>query len=146
MDEETLRTFLFEEIGIVKDIASRMGNNSFLIKGWAVTLIVASLVIGGTFYQHLVAFFPWFVFWAYDAYFLRMERLYRKLYDWLIKNRLKTEEFLMEIERTSLDKRFGKEIPSMWRVMFSRTLVVFYGFLFVVIIVSVYLNFARAIC
>jgi hypothetical protein len=140
MDSETLREYLFKEVEIVQDVISRMGNNSFLIKGWAVTLIVASLIIKGAMYHHYVAFLPLFVFWCLDAYFLRMERLYRKLYDWLIINRQKSEEFLLDMNKASLEKRFGKEVRCMLQAMFSKTLVTFYGVLFVIIIVAVYVD------
>jgi hypothetical protein len=137
MDKKDLRVYLFKEIGIVQNIIGRMANNSFLIKAWAITLIVASLIVKGATYHHYVAFLPWFVFWCLDAYFLRMERLYRKLYDWLIINREKSEDFLLDINKASLENRFGKEVPHMPRVMLSKTLVTFYAVLLVVIIVSI---------
>lgn len=140
MDNNDLRDYLFKEVGTVQDITGRMANNSFLVKGWAVTLIVASLIIKGAMYHHYVSFLPWFVFWCLDAYFLRMERLYRKLYDWLIINRQKSEEFLLDMNKASLEKRFGEEVSSLLQVMFSKTLVTFYGALLVIIIVSVYVD------
>jgi len=140
MDSETLRKYLFKEVEIVQNVISRMGSNSFLIKGWAVTLIVASLIVQGASYHHYVALLPWFVFWCLDAYFLRTERLYRKLYDWLIINRQKSDEFLLDMNKKSLEKRFGKEVSCILQVMFSKTLVAFYGALLVIIIVSVYVD------
>jgi hypothetical protein len=140
MDDETLRKYLFKEVEIVENVISRMGSNSFLIKGWAVTLIVASLIVQGVSYHHYVALLPWFVFWCLDAYFLRTERLYRKLYDWLIINRQKSDEFLLDMNKASLEKRFGKEVPCILQVMLSKTLVTFYGALLVIIIVSVYVD------
>jgi len=137
MDRKTLREYLFEEIRITQNIVSRMANNSFLIKGWAVTLIVASLLLEGVFYHRFVAFVPWFVFWWFDAYFLRLEKLYRKLYDWLMKNRLANDSFLLDINKQSLEERFGNEVPRMPKIMVSRTLVAFYGFLLFVIVCSI---------
>ena len=137
MDDKTLRQYLFKEVEIVQGIITRMGINSFLVKGWAITLVVASLLISGFSYHHFVAFLPWMIFWAYDAYFLRMEKLYRKLNDWLINNRYKSEEFLLDMNKSSLEKRFGKETPCLQHVMFSKTLIVFYGLLLVMIVLSV---------
>jgi hypothetical protein len=141
MDNKDLRDYLFEEVEIVEDIITRMGNNSFLVKGWAITLIVASLIISGFTYHHYVAFLPLIVFWCLDAYFLRMEKLYRKLYDWLIVNRLKSEEYLLDMNKGNLEKRFGKQTPCFLQVMFSKTLIAFYGVLLVIIIISVYVDF-----
>jgi hypothetical protein len=138
MDDKVLREFLLKEVEITQDVINRMGTNSFLIKGWVIILVVASLLIGGTSYYHYVAFLPWLMFWYLDAYFLRLEKLYRTLYDWQIKNRETNKEFLLDMERSSLEKRFGKETPSLTRVMFSVTLLVFYGLLLVVIIASIF--------
>ena len=140
MENKELRDYLFKEAEIVQDIISRMGTNSFLIKGWTATLVVASLIVQGVSYHHYVAFLPLIVFWCLDAYFLRTERLYRKLYDWLIVNRRKTDEFLLDMNKGNLEKRFGKEVSCILQVMFSRTLVAFYGVLLIVILVSVYVD------
>jgi len=140
MENKDLRDYLFKEVGIVQDIISRMGTNSFLLKGWAATLVVASLIVQGAPYHHYVALLPLFIFWCLDAYFLRTERLYRKLYDWLIINRQKSDEFLLDMNKASLEKRFGKEMSCILEVMFSKTLVAFYGLLLVIIIVSLYVD------
>jgi len=141
LDKETLREYLFEEAEIIQDIISRMANNSFWIKGWSVTLIVASLLFKGVFPHHLVALVPWFFFWWYDAYFLRLEKLYRALYDWLIKNRLDSNEFLLDVNKDSLEKRFGNNIPTHFQIMFSKTLVFFYLLLLILIISAILIDY-----
>lgn len=135
MEKDTLREFLLKEIELAQSVINRMGTHSFLIKGWAITLVVASLLFSDISYYHFVALLPWLMFWYLDAYFLRLERLYRKLYDWLIENRLKSEEFLLDMNNKSLEKRFGKE--SFSSVIFSKILLAFYGLLFIIIISTV---------
>ena len=137
IDEKVLREYLFKEVEITQDVIDRMGTNSFVIKGWAITLVVASLIFGGASYYHFIAFLPWLMFWYLDAYFLRLERLYRKSYGWLILNRLTSPEHLLDMDRTNLERRFGKDIKSLLRVMFSMTLIVFYGLLLVTIVAVV---------
>ena len=139
MDSENLR-YLLKETEITQDIISRMASNSFLIKGWAVTLVVASLLFKGTSYHHFVAFIPWIIFWYYDTYFLRLERLYRKLYDWLVENRLKNNEYLLDVSKDRLEKRFGKEVPRKLQLAFSTTWIVFYGFLLLIILASIIID------
>ncbi len=140
MDNKILRRYLFKEVEMVQGIIGRMATYSFLIKGWAITLIVASLIIRGSTYHHYVSLLPWFLFWVFDAYFLRTERVYRKLYGWLVTNRLKSEEYLLDMDKSSLEVRFGKDLPSMRRVMYSKTLVTFYGALLVIVVVSLYVD------
>ena len=49
--------------------------------------------------------------------------MYRKMYEWVIGNRLKTEEHAYKLN----PHRFKKEVSSEFRIMFSKTLFVFYG-------------------
>jgi hypothetical protein len=134
MDETLRREYLFKEVDLVQSIIERMGNNSFFIKGAAITLVAASLLLQGGEYHYLAAFLPWFMFWYLDGYFLRIERLYRKLYEWLIANRLTSEEYLLDMSRKNLEARFGKKVAPQWKVMFSQTLIIFYGLLLLLII------------
>lgn len=135
MEEEDLKKFMLKEIDIIQDIIKRIAFNSFLIKGWAVTLVIGTLLLKGTKYQILIAFIPLIVFWFLDGYFLWQERMYRKLYDWVIKNRLKTDEYLFDM----VAYRFQGEVQSKGRIMFSITLGWFYGS--IAILVLLYLVF-----
>jgi len=114
-NEDKLKEFMLKEIEIIQDIIRRMGFNSFMIKGWAITLVVVTLLLKGTEYQVWIAFIPLLVFWFLDAYFLWQERMYRKLYEWVINNRLKTEEYLFDMN----SYRFKGEVQSRFRIMFS---------------------------
>ena len=129
--KESLKEYLLKEIDIIQDIVKRMAFNSFMIKGWAITLIVVALLLKGAKYQILIAFIPLLVFWFLDAYFLWQERMYRKLYEWVIHNRLKTDEYLFDMNAY----RFKNEVQSKFRVMFSITLGWFYGCLAILIII-----------
>ena len=69
---------------VVQTIIARMGVNSFLLKGWSVTLISALFALAAdkvnTSFVY-IAFLPCIVFWALDGYFLWQERLFRALYE-----------------------------------------------------------------
>ena len=121
MDER--KEYLLKEITLIQEIIKRMASNSFLIKGWTVTLVVATLLLKGNKHQVLIAFIPLLVFWFLDAYFLWQERMYRKLYDWVVANRIKTDEYLFNMNAF----RFKDEVRSIAGVMFSITLRWFYG-------------------
>ena len=123
LEKEQIDKFFVEELKIIQDIIKRMAFNSFMIKGWAVTLVVVTLLLKGDRYQVLIAFIPLLVFWFLDAYFLRQERLYRELYKWVVVNRLKTEEYLFDMN----SYRFKDNVQSKLRIMFSITLGWFYG-------------------
>lgn len=128
-DKVNLKEYMLKEIDIVQDIIKRMAFNSFMIKGWAITLVVVALLLKGAKHQVLIAFIPLLVFWFLDAYFLWQERMYRKLYDWVISNRLKTDEHLFDMNAY----RFKDKVQSRFRIMFSITLGWFYGSIAVLI-------------
>jgi len=129
-NKESIKDFMIKELEIIQGIINRMAHNSFLIKGWTITLVVVTLLLQGNKYY---TFIPILVFWFLDAYFLRLERLYRRLYNWVKDNRLKTEDFLFDLNY----KRFEKEEQSILRIMFSITLSLFYGSIFILTLIYV---------
>lgn len=126
MDKETLH----KEIDLIQGVINRMAQNSFLLKGWAITIIVAvlaltkeTLITNNITYFSMILLIPLIVFWYLDAFFLHKERCYIKLYDWVIINRPKTEDFQYSLNYS----RFEKEVESIAKTMLSSTLITFYG-------------------
>ena len=146
--KEELREFMLKEIEIIQDIIKRMASNSFIIKGWTVTLVVVTLLLRGSKYQVLIAFIPILVFWFLDAYFLWQERLYRRLYNWVIKNRVNTDEYLFVVDmKNDRGERFKSEEQSKLRIMFSITLGWFYGSIFTLtLIYAIYIFLQKGGC
>lgn len=130
-NKESLKEYMLKEIEIIHDIIGRMAFNSFVIKGWTITLVVVALLLKGINCQIGIAFIPLLVFWFLDAYFLWQERLYRKLYEWVTDNRLKTDKYLFDMNAY----RFEDKVQSRLRIMFSITLGWFYGSIAVLIII-----------
>ncbi|MGL5724317.1 hypothetical protein [Cetobacterium sp.] len=79
---------LIEELNLIQTQIQRMANNSFIIKGWYVTIQLALIaylfkeVVFGV--KWLVLLVPFLICSLYDTYFLRLERIYRKKYEWNI--------------------------------------------------------------
>ena len=71
-------------LNIIQSIVARMANNSFLLKGWAVTLASALFALSAKDSNPSFAFVavvPVTILWMLDAYYLKQERVYRRLYD-----------------------------------------------------------------
>jgi len=132
MDLAERKKDLLKEIDLIQSIISRMSNTSFLIKGWAVTMI--SFIFAFRTNQAVLplVFIPLFLFWFLDGYFLQQERLYRKLYQWVIENRMTDDSHLFSLNAA----RFRKE--SIFKAMFSITLGMFYGVALSLIIVFIF--------
>lgn len=68
---------------MLQDVISRMGGNSFLAKGWSITIAAALFALAakdGRPVFLLVGILPIAMFWLVDAYYLALERAFRGLY------------------------------------------------------------------
>ena len=111
-----------------------MASNSFLIKGWCITLVSAIFALSAKDANTAfisIAFFPVIIFWILDAYFLRQERLFRKLYDVVRTTNEEAIDFSMNTSP------FTADVASWLKTSFSQTLVPFYGAIIVAIVLAV---------
>ena len=130
------KDILHKEIDLIQSVITRMANNSFLLKGWIVSLIAVimaltkdTIVATQLSYFCVILLIPVFVFWYLDAFFLHKERCYIKLYEWVITNRQTTTDFLYNLNY----RRFENQVDSVWKIMRSETLGIFYGFIVVIL-------------
>lgn len=72
-----------KHIELIQAAISRVAGNSFLIKGWSITLTTAilgfALKDGGPSFA-LLGLAPVTIFWALDAYYLALEKGFRDLH------------------------------------------------------------------
>lgn len=118
-----------KHLEFIQQIVARMGRNSFLLKGWSVTLVAAIFALTAntsSTYFVIVALFPALMFWMLDAYYLRQDRLFRELYKKVIEG--KVHAFSMDTSRylRTVDGWFGTAL--------SPTLLLFHGVVTVVVV------------
>ena len=68
----------------IQRVIDRLSNTSFILKGWAVSLVAGLMALAANDTNHgyvLVAYIPTVVFWLLDAYYLKQEHLFIRLYD-----------------------------------------------------------------
>ena len=73
-----------KHLEMIQSVINRLAGNSFSMKGWSITLVAAlfALAAKDTNVRYAaLALLPGLCFWGLDAYYLREERLFRKLYD-----------------------------------------------------------------
>ncbi|MDR3714518.1 MAG: hypothetical protein P4L51_17025 [Puia sp.] len=79
---------LHKELDLIQSVISRMAHNSFLIRGWAMTLLSALFAFGkdsiltkpdGAYYLAVIVLIL-IPFWWLDSFYLFQERIYRKIY------------------------------------------------------------------
>jgi len=69
---------------MIQAVVARLGNNSFVVKGWAITVAGAFFAFAVSRDDPSVAFaglVPVIAFYWVDVYFLQAERLFRVLFD-----------------------------------------------------------------
>jgi hypothetical protein len=77
---------IIKHLEFIQNAITRMGVNSFQMKGWAVTVFSALLALfaasGGEIVIYLfVAIIPTALFWFLDTYYLQQERKFRGVYN-----------------------------------------------------------------
>ena len=116
-----------KHIDLLQAVISRMATNSFLLRGWTVTLLAALFALAAkdanrTFVA--IAYFPAITFWILDAYYVSLERRFRRLYERVVSRDGIKPYFMTP----------GKEEADNWiRAFFSTTMLLFHFLLILVI-------------
>lgn len=134
MNEENKRCHL----NMIQQVITRMGTNSFSLKGWSVGMMIAIYAFAGqnSHKAVVVTLIPLLVFWLLDSYYLTLERKFRALYNDV---RLKKEEeidFDMNFDNIEVSmkelKKYGfvnalifKTVLPFYLVCIATTLVIY---------------------
>lgn len=102
----------------IQAIITRHNSNSFMIKGWTITLCSGLLALAGACKEPIIAMIglvPVLIFWYLDSCYLAQERCFISLYNSAINNytlRVKNEKLLKEYMEQSDDGiiDFEKEV------------------------------------
>lgn len=85
MEEQKIK-----HLEMIQGIVTRMNQNSFMLKGWMITIVSALLAIyadKGNIAYLVVTIFPILVFWFLDAYYLQQERKFRGIYNDIVEGK-----------------------------------------------------------
>lgn len=122
-----------KHLEFVQGVINRMGQNSFLIKGWTVTLVSALFALAANDSNQkfiLIAYFPTVVFWLLDSYYLYQERLFRKLYDF-VRN-------IQAVDYSLNTKSLDNGLFDWAKAAFSKTIVLFYGIIILTLLIVMF--------
>lgn len=99
----------------IQAVITRHNSNSFMIKGWTITICTAILALAGTWKEPiiaLIALVPVIVFWLLDSFYLANERCFISLYNAAINNytlKVKNEKLLKKHMEKSEDGKINTE-------------------------------------
>lgn len=126
---------MFKEIDLIQSCINRMAQNSFVVKGWTITLVAVVLALlpekVDMWMLSIIGILATLCFWYLDAFFLKMERLYRWKYEWVIEKRANSDKFYYDLnpynEKMWLsDGKNPRKEPCVLEIMFTRTLIPIY--------------------
>lgn len=140
-----------KHLEFIQNVITRMNSNSFMIKGWAVTLVAALFALSdktpNTEHNlYLITFIPVPVFWLLDGFFIATERKFRDLYKIVSKTAENLIDFNMNPyfdvkliepqnnQKLTIWEEFQNwctmnwnKIKEWFKGIFSITLILFYG-------------------
>ncbi len=126
-----------KHLEFIQGVINRLSTNSFLLKGWSVVLVSGLFALsahdsGPKFV--MIAYFPAFIFWGLDGFFLWQERLYRGLYDGVRAKDPGDVDFSMDTSDVS------NHVKGWADATISKTLVPFHGALIVAILIVMFVQ------
>jgi hypothetical protein len=117
-----------KHLELIQAVINRIAGNSFLIKGWSVTLVSALFALAAKDADQrfvVISYFPCIMFWVIDSYYLSQERRFRALYD--SARHASNADF-------SMDTSAVRKPANSWASAFlSRTMLLFHGLILTVI-------------
>lgn len=122
-----------KHLEFIQNTIIRMSTNSFIIKGWAMTIITALFAFSTKETNNHYAYLAYFVvpfFWYLNGFFLSQERKYRRLYD---KVRLMNEE---NIDFSMNTSEYNNGSSKLLNSLFGVTIWPLY---FIIILITTYI-------
>src|SRR3712207_2039829 len=116
---------IHKEIDLIQNCINRMAKNSFLIKGWLISLI--AILIGlkpseiNIKWLIFISALITISFWYLDGFFLKTEHIYRFKYEYVIKERQKQNfENLYDLNPNNIPLEYKSKDKNVFKQMFSK--------------------------
>lgn len=130
MNENKLKHLEF-----IQNVITRMNSNSFLIKGWTITLVSALFALAAkdaNVNYVLISYIVIPVFWVLDGFYLSQEKQYRDLYSEVSSKLEANIDFSMNAtayckgDRTWICSIFSKTLIPFYGISLATTLLIMY--------------------
>jgi hypothetical protein len=125
-----------KHLEFIQNVITRMNSNSFLIKGWAITLISALFVLSAKDTRLICVLITYIsipIFWGLDALYLSMERKFRNLYAKVCLTEVDKIDYSMDISS------YGKKGNSWLLALFSKTIWPVYSTMILITLLIMFL-------
>ncbi len=124
-----------KHLEFIQNTITRMANNSFLLKGWCITVVGAIIGLnkdGVDWKVTTLAIFLTLMFWILDGYFLSQERYFRGRYDEVRQKKPEEIDFRMQLdgEKSSYMDWFVSIASVTLRIYYLTILIALFFFTF----------------
>lgn len=127
-----------KHLEFVQNIVDRMANHSFLLKGWTITLVAGLFALAAKDSNigfAVLALFPALSFWGLDAYYLKQERLFRRLYSAVCSS---VGDESSSVPLFSLDTTsFRDSVDSWFKTLWTPTILAIHGMIVALVLVVI---------
>lgn len=127
-----------KHLEFIQEAIKRMAGNSFLLRGWSITLIIAIVTLAHQSNKpvyFIVALLINLIFWLLDSYYLLQEKKFRCLYDEVRKKDQTQIDFSMKLPDNHCKK-------CKWQSSLKSTVfIIFYGITTAILVAVVLLNY-----
>lgn len=135
---------MHKEIDLLQSCIDRMAKNSFMIKGWFVSIYAVILALlpekVDVMLLCVVLIVVNILFWYLDGVYLRDEKIYRRIYQWGVEARKQNDRELMYQLELNLYKNKIGTMDSVGKIMLSKSLFIFYAIPLAVLLVVMGFN------
>ena len=125
-----------KHLEFIQNVITRMNSNSFLLKGWAVTLVSALFALAANdsnLNYVLISYIAIPVFWILDGFYISQERQYRELYN---EVSAKNEN---SIDYSMIASSYNSGNRTWISGILSKTLIPFYGIFIAITVLVMFL-------
>lgn len=105
-----------KHLEMIQNVIDRLSHKSFLVKSWSITAITALMAFGidkGDYKIFIIGLPVGLLFWYLDTHYLWLEKIFRVLYDAVIKK---------EVKSMSMDISNYKSNINLWKIAFRPTI------------------------
>ena len=135
MEDKISTEELHKEMDLIQACVTRMADNSFRLKELFISLIAIALTVMMSqecelLIVCLIVLGVTVVFWGLNAFFLKMETLYRWKYEWVIEKRIAGERsdlYNLNPHNKNMWLDINEKNECFMKFVFSKTLMPLYG-------------------
>ena len=132
-----------QHLSFIQGVITRMNSNSFSMKGWMVAIVSALCAVyaanpssEASYIYFIAAIIADLLFCFLDAYYLKMEKEYRNLYNRVLTNPIETN-FKMHIDKK--DENDKELRVCLWKAFKSPSVWILYTVVAILLGIALYL-------